>query len=336
MSTATDSDVEVSETFECFGSSCTVSVIGGGAEGSARDAVQAARRALNKWHRQFSRFLPASELCAVNRDPAPEVRVSPLMARLADAVVKAGSLTDGLVDATQLEEIERAGYAHDLASPLPLPLALKMAPARTPASPRPEPLWLLIAVNLHANRIRRPPGVKLDSGGIAKGLFADVLAERLSDHASFAVNCGGDLTIGGAERRVRPVHVQSPFDGRVLHTFALTHGGVGTSGIGRRSWLDLRGRPAHHLLDPSTGRPAFTGVVQATALAPSASMAEIRAKAAVLAGRRGARRWLPDGGVIVLDDRSYQVFAPPAVVTLGQLSGLRPNTPERTPMVLTS
>ena len=52
MSTATDSDVEVSETFECFGSSCTVSVIGGGAEGSARDAVQAARRALNKWHRQ--------------------------------------------------------------------------------------------------------------------------------------------------------------------------------------------------------------------------------------------------------------------------------------------
>ena len=43
----------------------------------------------------------------------------------------------------------------------------------------------------------RPAGVKLDSGGLAKGLFADVIAGTMADRGSFAVNCAGDLAIGG-------------------------------------------------------------------------------------------------------------------------------------------
>ena len=54
--------------------------------------------------------------------------------------------------------------------------------------------------------------MKLDSGGLAKGLFADALAEALSAHDSFAINCAGDVAIGGCSRAARQVHVQSPFD----------------------------------------------------------------------------------------------------------------------------
>ena len=151
--------------------------------------------------------------------------------------------------------------------------------------------------------LRRPPGVALDSGGIAKGLFADLLAAELSAHPGFAVDCAGDLRIGGTAARERAVHVADPFGGHTpLHTFRVAAGAAATSGISRRGWLDERGRPAHHLLDPSTGRPAFTGVVQATALAPTAVEAEARAKAAVLSGPDGAAEWLAHGGVVVLDD----------------------------------
>jgi len=66
----------------------------------------------------------------------------------------------------------------------------------------------------------------------------------------------------------------------------------------------------HHLLDPATGRPAFTGIVQATALAPTALEAEWRAKAAVLAGPAAAPRRLPHGGVLVFDDGSHMVVEP--------------------------
>jgi thiamine biosynthesis lipoprotein len=146
-------------------------------------------------------------------------------------------------------------------------------------------------------------------------MFADELAARLSGHRSFAVDCGGDLAFGGDAGRGRDIEVESPFDGEVLHTFAMQAGGVATSGIGKRSWLGADGRPAHHLLDPATGTPAFTGVVQATALAPTATLAEIHAKAAVLSGPERAADWLPWGGVIVLDDGSHLLAEPSREIT---------------------
>jgi thiamine biosynthesis lipoprotein len=313
---------ELSERFDCFGSSCAAFVAGAGEQRSARDAVELVRHRLEDWHVRFSRFLPDSELSRLNADPRWEVPASPLMARLAQTVRVAAFLTDGLVDATLVDEIEAAGYRDDLGEPLALETALGLAPPRKPAAPRRPASWQSIEVNLARRTVTRPPGVRLDSGGLAKGLFADVLAARLASHASFAIDCAGDLSIGGAHGVTRPVEVESPFDGSVLHTFELRRAGVATSGIGRRSWLDRDGRSAHHLLDPSTGKPAFTGIVQVTALAPSALVAEIYAKAATLGGPRAAPAWLRHGGVIVLDDGSHQVIEPPAEVTLGELSVL--------------
>jgi FAD:protein FMN transferase len=311
---------EVTERFDCFGSRCAASLIGAGSERAARERTSLVRRELEAWHHSFSRFKSDSELSRMNEDPREQVPVSLLMARLAQAVVSAGSLTGGLVDATLLAQIETAGYVGDLRGRLPLATALRSAPRRKPAAASASTGWRQIEVDLAERTVTRPPGVKLDSGGLAKGLFADVQAERLASQPSFAVNCGGDVAIGGTEGRLREIRVQSPFDGSILHTFQSRRTGVATSGIGRRSWRDPDRRPAHHLLDPSTGRPAFTGIVQVTALAPTALMAEIRAKAALLSGPIAAAGWLPQGGVLVLDDGSHRVIDPPRTVTLSELS----------------
>jgi thiamine biosynthesis lipoprotein len=150
--------------------------------------------------------------------------------------------------------------------------------------------------------VTRPPGVKFDSGGIAKGVFADELATLLSAHDAFVVDCGGDLRLGGRAAILREIHVASPFDDTMVHTYVSAAGAAATSGIGKRAWLAADGRPAHHLLDPRTGRPAFTGIVQATALAPTATEAEALSKAALLSGPGEAERVLRHGGVLVLDD----------------------------------
>jgi FAD:protein FMN transferase len=313
---------EVVEEFDCFASRCGVLVIGSGRAGSAHEAAALGRRSLLAWHERFSRFLADSELSRLNADPRRTVPVRPLMARFAQAVRSAGELSGGLVDATLLPEIENAGYDGDLGRPLALSPALALAPAREPAAAAPLRRWHEIEVDSASWTVMRPPGVALDGGGLAKGLFADVLGETLASHRSYAVNCAGDLRVGGAGAMTRPVEVQSPFDGRTLHTFELSSAGVATSGIGRRSWLDRDGRPAHHLLDPASGTPAFTGIVQVTALASSALAAEIKAKAALLSGPRTAAAWLAQGGVIVYDDGSHQVIQPPPQITLAQLSSL--------------
>jgi thiamine biosynthesis lipoprotein len=144
-----------------------------------------------------------------------------------------------------------------------------------------------------------------------------MLAGVLGAHPSFAVDAAGDVRFGGAARWRRPVRVVSPFDGSLLHVFELVAGAAATSGIGRRSWLDDDGRPAHHLLDPATGRPAFTGVVQVTALASTGVEAETRSKAALLCGPSRALDWLVDGGLVVLDDGRIQVREPSEALSGG-------------------
>lgn len=303
---------EATNTFTCFGGACAVLVAGAGPAGDLQDAVTAATDQLLVWHTQFSRFKSESELTSLNQDPGERVVVSPIMAQFVQAVVDVASLTDGLVDATLLDQIEAAGYKSDhLRASLALPLALALAPPRQPAGAHPAASWKAVEVDHTACAVTRPPGLHFDGGGIVKGLFADLIGERLAGYDGFAVDCEGDLRVGGTAGVERTIQVVAPFDGSVLHEFAVGDGGVATAGITKRSWLD-RGRPAHHLLDPATGRPAYTGVVQVTALAPTALEGEARAKAALLSGPDAAAGWLPHGGLVVFDDLSHAVVAPPA------------------------
>jgi FAD:protein FMN transferase len=248
-------------------------------------------------------------LTGLNRAPEETVAVSPMMRRVVEAAVRAAHATGGLVDPTLLGEIERAGYdSHFEGEGLPLAVALALAPDRAPGRPAPDARWRGVRTDRRTGTITRPPGVSIDPGGIAKGVFADELASLLTGYGAFVVDCGGDMRLGGRLRLAREVHVASPFDDSTLHTFTVASGGVATSGVGRRSWLDRDGRPAHHLLDPASGRPAFTGVVQVTALAPTATEAEALSKAALLSGPARAERLLVHGGAIVLDDGNFVVL----------------------------
>jgi FAD:protein FMN transferase len=100
------------------------------------------------------------------------------------------------------------------------------------------------------------------------------------------------------------VLVLDPLTQEPIETVALQDEAIATSGIDRRVWWGPGGRPAHHLLDPATGEPAWTGVISATARAPTAALAEALAKAAVLAGPDHGREILARrGGVLVSADR---------------------------------
>jgi thiamine biosynthesis lipoprotein len=310
MSATLAPPTEQRETFACFGSECTV-IVADTLAHEAAAAVFVARRRLLEWHDQFSRFRSDSELTRLNADPAETVPVSPMMRRVVEAAIRVAEATGGLVDPTLLDQIERAGYDVHFDQPgLPLLDALAAAPARRPGRPSPSESWRRVRTDRRTSTVTRPPGVRIDPGGIAKGVFADELAAALAHHEAFVVACAGDLRLGGRLAPVREVHVASPFDDGIVHTFRLRSGGVATSGIGKRSWIGPDGAVAHHLLDPRTGRPAFTGIVQVTALAPTAMAAEALSKAALLAGPTQADRRLVHGGVIVFDDANYVVLDP--------------------------
>jgi thiamine biosynthesis lipoprotein len=279
------------------------------------DAADREREFVLAFARRLSRFIPDSELSALNRDRRSAVPASDLLRAAVRAGLWAAERSGGLVDPTLVRALRKHGYAQSLDGAVPASLrqALAAAPPRRPAHPDPQAPWRRIKVDDERGMIVRPPGLMLDTGGTGKGLCADAVAYRLGAYSRFVVDCGGDIAVGGIGTELEPyrVQVEHPLTGWSIGSILVARGGVATSGLNVRIWRDRRGRFAHHLLDPSTRSPAWTGLISATALGSTALEAETLSKLALLLGPAGAREVLQDrGGVIVHDSGEVEPVGP--------------------------
>jgi thiamine biosynthesis lipoprotein len=282
---------------------------------SPAEAAAGERRYIEDFARRLSRFREDSELCALNADGAHEAPASILLRTAVAAGLWAAQRSEGLVDPTLLTEIEAVGYdsSQEGCAPASLREALAVAPPARAAQPSPGSRWRQIEVDHERGTVRRPPGVRIDTGGTGKGLAADAVAHRLRGYTRFVVDCGGDIAVGGVGAQLDPVtiEVEHPLNGECIHTLRIAHGGVATSGLNVRIWRRPDGTFAHHLLDPSTGEPVWSGLIGATALAPTALEAETLSKLALLTGPAGARRALAEhGGLVVHDDGDVETIGP--------------------------
>jgi len=303
-------------TFDAMGSHVRL-LIGEPGPGTvpAAKAAEAARRFVTEFDATLSRFKPESELSKLNADPRERVPASELLRTAVRAGLVAAESSGGLVDPTLVGEIESAGYVESRAGMAGAPLAeaLPEVQARRPAGPNAAADWRRFAVDDAAGTVSRPPGVRFDTGGTGKGLAADLIASRLRGYSRFVVDCGGDIRIGGTDALVHPyeVFVEHPLSGERAFVIKLGGGAVATSGLNVRIWRDASGRYAHHLLDPATGEPAWTGLIGATALGDTAVEAETLAKAALLSGPEGGRAVLAErGGLLVHDDGRVETVGP--------------------------
>jgi FAD:protein FMN transferase len=221
----------------------------------------------------------------------------PASAQLRDAVRAAlwgAARSGGLVDPTLLNALEAAGYRRSFTAATARPAAPSglAAPARPHAGSR----WRFVLLDDARGTIERPPGLRLDLGGSGKGHIADRVADLLEGARLWVVDAGGDVRVGGEHE----VLVARPLEPVAAARLRVADSAVATSSIVRRAWRTPDGRSAHHLLDPSTGEPAWTGLIAATALAPTTLEAETLSKLALLSGPARARRELArHGGLVV-------------------------------------
>jgi thiamine biosynthesis lipoprotein len=310
---------ELDYTFQAMGSEIRL-LIGERLLPGAPPALQAADRErayVLEFSRRLSRFRADSDLSKLNRDRRTVVPAPPLLRAAVSAGLWAAHHSDGLIDPSLVGALESIGYDHsfDGAMPASLEQALTVAPARRTARPDPAARWREVVVDDAAGTVIRPAGVMFDTGGTGKGLCADAVAIHLGGYARFVVDCGGDIAVGGVGAQLTPyaVAVEHPLTGRAIGSIPVYRGGIATSGLNVRIWRRADGSFAHHVLDPSTGAPAWTGLIGATALAGSALEAETLSKMALLLGPEGARRVLaPQGGLIVHDSGDVEPIGPVA------------------------
>lgn len=274
---------------------------------TAHRALAGARCFLEDFDARLSRFAADSELARLNRNPAETVAASHLLRTAIAASLAAARRTGGLIEPTVIDALEGLGYAESRAAAEPASLreALRLAPTRAPARPNRASRWRQIAIDDRSATVSRPVGVQLDLGGIGKGLAADILAADLGNFRRYAIDCGGDLNVGGRLATTDPheIAVANPLDpGEGFAVLTVASGGVATSGIDQHLWRDAAGGYRHHLIDPGSASSAWTGLAAVTALGGSAVEAEVLAKLALLSGPEVARDVLRERGGLLIDD----------------------------------
>ena len=264
----------VARHFDALGSTCELQVVGG-----SQAALERCEQQVRLAEARFTRFVRDSELSQLNASPGRYTPVSPQMFSMLEAAVWAYQESGGLVNAAVLPALMAAGYDRPFIEGLSQPASV--------VAVQPAPLVEVLALDRPTRSAAVAPGVALDLGGIAKGFLADQLIDELGDNA--VCNLGGDLRLRGGGPEGDGWHIGLCDRSAV----ALTDGGVATSGVTRRRW----GQGMHHLIDPRTGLPARTDLLEVSVVTDCALRGEVYAKCAVLLGAVGGAAFLEARGV---------------------------------------
>jgi thiamine biosynthesis lipoprotein len=254
------------------------------APGAAADqALDAAEAEFERVEALLSRFRPDSELSELNR--TGRIDAGDDLLAVLELALDARERTGGRFDPTVHDALVAAGYDRTFEEVAPDGAATAVA-ARCGGR-----------VRVTGRTIELEAGLRLDFGGIGKGYTVDRAAAILSAAGPALVDAGGDIAALGRPDalgwRVGIEHL----------TLALENAAVATSGRDRRRWR-RDGEERHHLIDPSTGRPAASDLLRVSVVADTAVEAEVLAKSLFLAGEREA---LAAGVPAVLVDENGRV-----------------------------
>jgi FAD:protein FMN transferase len=268
--------------------------------------AQLVRTLFAEWEQTLSRFLPESELSQLNQHPGTPVAVSDLLYTVLATALTAAQATDGVYDPALLDQLVQLGYDRTF-DELPAVVFDPIIPGE------PGGRWRGIKVDPIRRHVTLPAAIKLDFGGIAKGMAVDAALAKLHYNEIYPamVNAGGDLAVLGLPPDAEQWPIAVP-GWKQFWTLPLLSGAVATSGIAHRQWWQgntLR----HHLLDPRTGQPAQSDLWSVTVVADRCEQAEVAAKVAFILGSRAGAGFLRKhhiAGLLVRTDGTWETVEP--------------------------
>ncbi len=150
--------------------------------------------------------------------------------------------------------------------------------------------------------VRMPSGTQISFGAVAKGCASKyaIDAMRKSGVTSGIVSLGGNVqTLGtkpdGSNWKVA---VEDPNDtGSYVGTLSVGETAIITSGSYQRYFTGSDGVKYHHLIDPSTGKPADNDLVSVTIVCSDGTLADCLSTAMFVLGESAALEyWRNNGG----------------------------------------
>lgn len=202
----------------------------------------------------LSRTKETSLVSALNRGESVE---DAELAALLTRCMEFTALTRGAFDATIAPVVSAWGFTEDA--------------YRVPEASELSDLLTLVGsehITLSGNRATLAEGCRIDLGGIAKGYASDRVAQIWAENG---VKCGlaalgGNIYCCGTkpDGSLWRISVQDPFDSTAyVGILSLSDAFAVTSGGYERNFEE-NGKVYHHIIDPSTGYPADSGLSSVT------------------------------------------------------------------------
>ncbi len=283
------------QTKRALGSDVTLVVVSEYSEPVANKLFDILWGVIFRFERQFSRFIPESELSIFNRLGGNKQSISPEFHALLRASERMSMLTAGLYNPFILPALQRAGYTRSF-------LPGHEADSQPDYSRR--LVFSADKLELGEDWAKIPYGAAIDMGGCGKGYLADLLSQYVPDGVvGYWFSLGGDIVARGMDSDLNFWSVDIENAGQMDSTLAtsFTTGSdeifaVASSGTTKRT--GKRGGHAwHHIIDPRTQKPSTSDIRLASVCTSSALEADVLASCAVILGSREAVPFLKSKGV---------------------------------------
>ncbi|SDA26873.1 thiamine biosynthesis lipoprotein [Ruminococcus sp. YE71] len=165
-------------------------------------------------------------------------------------------------------------------------------------------------IGVEGQNITLPQGMSIDLGSIGKGETGDRITAILKENGvtSAMLDLGGNIqTIGskpdGSDWKIG---IQDPFGDGNIAKLSVSDKCVITSGGYERFFVGEDGETYWHILDPSTGRPAHSGIVSATVVGDKGRLCDALSTSLFVMGEERAKEfWRNNGGfdmILITED----------------------------------
>lgn len=251
----------------------------------AEESLSAVRDEAVRIEELLSRFIPGSEISRVNR--AAGIKCEKLSGDTYEVLSRA---------------IEFSGYCQGLFDVTIGPLVTLWSNSKYTFKPPEDSrirqvLPLVGYTDLLLDPCKKTAGLQrigqsIDLGGIGKGFAGDKFLEVFRKYgiSSAFTNIGGNVVTLGTKPDGSPwrVGVRHPRqENSLIGLISVADKAVVTSGDYQRYFIDSNGKRHHHILDPSTGYPAESGLVSVTIVADSSTTADALSTILFVAGVEG-------------------------------------------------
>ena len=287
----------ISETRLLLDTVCTITMY----EPYDRGLVSEALDMCEEYEALFSRTVTGSDVWRINNAGGAPVEVHPDTLELIGIGLEYCALSDGLFDIT----IGRLTSLWDFGGDGHVPAASDIEAALKTIDYR--------QITIAGNTVQlKDPGAALDLGGVAKGYIAEKLASFLKERGTkgAVIDLGGNVVAVGEkpDGSAWNIGVEDPFGsgGEIVGIISTGQASIVTSGIYERQFV-RDGRSYHHILDPTTGMPAESGIVSATVVTESSAVGDAFSTIPILLGHEKTMalvEQVPElmGLIIILED----------------------------------